>query len=122
MGRLFKGGDGQLVQFLGPAEMLLPLYESIEKLYPQKPLLISEAGISGSPEQKMKWFGDFFTALKTKFPAVKAFVWYDRDTPADFSITKNREVFAFFKKYIDGKYFTWNHETLGWRLGSEESD
>lgn len=119
---MINWGNIRKIYTNNPSGIINSVYERIIKKYPKKPILISEAAFPSQNVDKKKWIKEFFDSLKTKYTAIKAFVWYDIDKGADFSISKDKNLFDYFKKLIDGKYFTWDPESVAWRLGSEESE
>ena len=76
-----------------------------------KPLMIGEFGaIESSPNQKAQWINDARTALKTKFPKIKAIVYYDEDrhednTVYDWRLDSSASTYAAWNNLAKDPYF-----------------
>lgn len=78
-----------------------------------KPLMVGEFGaMEGSPGQKAQWINDARTALKVKFPQVKALVYYDEyrhedNTIYDWRLDSSASSYAAWNNLAKDPYF--NH-------------
>jgi len=78
-----------------------------------KPLMVGEFGaMEGSPGQKAQWINDARTALKVKFPQIKALVYYDEyrhedNTIYDWRLDSSASSYAAWNNLAKDPYF--NH-------------
>jgi len=83
-------------------------YERMIKLAPDKPIILGEIASCYSGGDKARWMEEFMKNLKTKFTAVKAFVWFDWDKECNWKITDRQNVFDVYKKQVSGDFFSNN--------------
>ncbi|HET8954980.1 MAG TPA: glycosyl hydrolase [Solirubrobacterales bacterium] len=69
-------------------ELLGPTYKRIvERIAPDKPMMIGEVATTGTPEAKAYWIHGMFAALRHRFGKVRALVWFDKlDSGADWPL------------------------------------
>jgi hypothetical protein len=85
-------------------------YAAIRALVPGKPLMISEVASSERGGSKAEWLQDAFgVQLPTRFPAVKAVVWWNkRDEEMDWPIESSAPAQAAFAQAISSPYYMGN--------------
>jgi hypothetical protein len=60
------------------ASLIGPTYDKLSTIAPSKPVAIGEFASTESGGSKAAWITDMFAALPTRFPAVKALLWFDK--------------------------------------------
>jgi hypothetical protein len=92
-------------------ELLGPTYERIvERIAPDKPMMIGEVATTGTPEAKAYWIHGMFAALRQRFHRVRGLVWFDKvDSGADWPLDSwpaasafGRELQRGFKENVYG--------------------
>lgn len=58
-------------------EAYRPVYDEYRRLYPGKPLMITEFASHDGGGDKARWITDMFSALKEEFPAIRFAVWWN---------------------------------------------
>lgn len=109
---------GKIFGWENPEKILKPPYERIIKNYPHKPIMISEVGSSSSGGDKIKWMKDFFYLLKTRFTAIKAFVWFDINKETDWAISHDENIWKTYKEETKDSFFSNNASDFNWIFGS----
>ena len=72
-----------------------------------KPLMVGEFGAQErNPGEKAQWLADAREALKTKFPGIKAVVYFDADKDYDWRVTSSPETLAAFRDMANDPWFT----------------
>jgi len=72
-----------------------------------KPLMVGEYGVQErSPGEKARWLTDAREALKTKFTAIKAVVYFDANKDYDWRVTSSPESLAAFRAMANDPWFT----------------
>jgi hypothetical protein len=61
--------------------------EIVNDIAPDKPMVIGETGSTESGGDKAAWITDMFTVLPTRFPRVRALIWFDYTVPGSFNYT-----------------------------------
>jgi hypothetical protein len=92
-------------------------YEQLKALAPGKPIMIAETASSedggplGRPASKAAWITEALAALPTKFPEIKALVWFnwdENDPQLDWPIDSSEEAVQAFRAGISSSYFAGN--------------
>jgi beta-mannanase len=76
-------------------------YESLLALAGDKPLMIAEVGCAEEGGDKSIWIRDASHALRNRFPAIEALVWFDVDKECDWRIESSPESLASFKTHFN---------------------
>ena len=72
-----------------------------------KPLMVGEFGAQErSPGDKAQWLTEAREALKTKFPAIKAVLYFDANHDYDWRVTTSPESLAAFRDMANDPWFT----------------
>jgi beta-mannanase len=72
----------------------------------QKPLMIGEFASAEQGGSKAEWIKDAFSAIKSKYPGVKLFCWFNINKERDWRINSSPESEAAFRRSIGDGYFT----------------
>ena len=87
------------------ASIYTPFYEW--GMTRQKPLMVGEFGAQErNPGEKAQWLAETRDALKTKFPGIKAVVYFDADKDYDWRVTSSPETLAAFRDMANDPWFT----------------
>jgi hypothetical protein len=70
-----------------------------------KPILIGEFASGESGGDKAAWITDCFTLLKTTFPKIQAFVWFNINKETDWRINSSAAAQASFKTALADSYY-----------------
>ena len=71
-----------------------------------KPLMVGEYGAQErNPGEKARWLTEAREALKTKFPGIKAVVYFDADKHHDWRVTTSPETLAAFRDMANDPWF-----------------
>ena len=91
------------------------LYSELTQLYPKKPLIIGEFSSAEQGGNKAKWIKEAFYDLKTKYPQIKAFIWFHTDNRSvtvnnilediDWRIDSSKNSAQAAKQALADKYF-----------------
>ncbi|MBI5623627.1 MAG: endoglucanase [Elusimicrobia bacterium] len=103
----------------GPRRLMEPAYERAVAAFPDKPILLSEVGSCPSGGDKARWMRELFAELPGRFPAVKAFVWFDVDKECDWSFSRHPGLRAAFEAGTSAPHFASDPGPLGWLWGKE---
>jgi mannan endo-1,4-beta-mannosidase len=60
-------------------ELYWKFYSELTHLYPDKPLMIGEFSASHVGGDKAKWIEETFHEIRTNYPQIKAFIWFNQD-------------------------------------------
>jgi hypothetical protein len=72
----------------------------------RKPLMVGEFGAQErNPGEKAQWLTEAREALKTKFPGIKAVVYFDADKDYDWRVTSSPETLAAFRAMAQDPWF-----------------
>jgi hypothetical protein len=71
----------------------------------RKPIMIAETGAAEDGGSKADWLRRAEAAMKTQFPAVKAFVYFSSFAERDWRVTTSPQSFAAFAKMARDPYF-----------------
>jgi hypothetical protein len=89
------------------AQMFAPHYEVLRRY--NKPIMVAEVGSAEQGGDKGRWIADAMGSLRTDFPLVKAFVWFDvvqdRYWPINWSLTSSEEAARAFRKAAEDPFF-----------------
>jgi hypothetical protein len=97
--------DGSRSRWTSAKNLIRPAYERIVRRFPDKPIVISEVGSSSSGGDKITWIRDFFSCLPARFPAIKAFVWFDLEKETDWGISRNKSTWQLVRQELSRDYF-----------------
>jgi hypothetical protein len=87
------------------ASIYTPFYEW--GMTRQKPLMVGEFGAQErNPGEKAQWLTETREALKTKFPGIKAVVYFDANKDYDWRVTSSPETLAAFRDMANDPWFT----------------
>jgi hypothetical protein len=72
-----------------------------------KPLMVGEFGAQErGPGEKARWLTDAREALKTKYPGIKAVLYFDANHDYDWRVTTSPETLAAFRDWANDPWFT----------------
>ena len=78
----------------GFAAIFGPLYASYAG---RKPMMVAETASAEVGGSKARWINAADTALRTRFPAIKAFVWFNSNKETDWRVNSSTTALASFK-------------------------
>jgi hypothetical protein len=87
-------------------------YNEIMKLAPSKPLMIGETASSEDGGRKADYINNMFSTLPTKFPGIRALMWFNwntNDSTIDWPIESSSASIAAFKAGIQSSYYAGNN-------------
>jgi hypothetical protein len=71
-----------------------------------KPLMVGEFGAQErNPGEKAQWLTEAREALKTKFPGIKAVVYFDANKDHDWRVTSSPQTLAAFREWANDPWF-----------------
>ncbi|BDG60574.1 beta-mannanase [Caldinitratiruptor microaerophilus] len=83
-----------------------PPYDEYRRLYPGKPLMITEFASHSGPGDKAQWIRDMFEALKTDFREIKIAVWWNgTEGPRQYRLDSSPESRRAFVEGLRDPYF-----------------
>jgi beta-mannanase len=89
------------------AELFAPHYEQLKAF--GKPIMIAEVASAEEGGSKAEWILQAMASLRTDFPLVRAFVWFnepqDRFWPINWSLTSSEEAARAFRRAVRDPYF-----------------
>jgi hypothetical protein len=81
-------------------------YRQIRAVAPRKPIMIGETASTEYGGSKAAWTKDALASLPTKFPAVRALVWFDAiDKGMDWPIESSADAQAAFARAIRSRFY-----------------
>jgi hypothetical protein len=85
-------------------ELFEPTYRRIvERIAPNKPMLIGEVGTTGTPEARAWWIHGMFASLRHRFPKVRGVVWFNKvDSGIDWTLDSGPAIEAFSRELAHG--------------------
>jgi len=105
-----------------PRRIITPVYERVIAAFPDKPMMLGELGSTSSGGDKAEWIADLFADLPGRFPAVKAFVWFDVKKECDWGFSHESGARAAFESGTAGPHYSSDASALGWLWGKGASD
>ena len=78
-------------------EIFSSTYDMLQKNYPGKPVLVGEFGCSSSGGNKAAWISDFFSKVKTKYPNIKGWIWFNVNKETDWRFSSDAKAEQAFK-------------------------
>lgn len=88
--------------------LFAPTYNHLLKLAPGKPIMIAEMASAEGGGSKPQWITDMFHDLPSKFPNVKAFIWFNTNKEADWRIESSESARAAFAGGLASSYYLSN--------------
>ncbi|MGA2142350.1 MAG: glycosyl hydrolase [Brevinematales bacterium] len=82
--------------------------DEIQTYAPGKPIMIGEFGCSSAGGNKASWIKDFFISVKSKYPMLKAWIWFDISKETDWRFETDEESLAAFKAGITDEIYPAN--------------
>ncbi len=73
-------------------------YQILNRLSPDKPMMIAEAGCAEEGGDKGKWMEEAFGVLKNKFPRIRALVWFNTRKECDWRIESSKKSLRSFQR------------------------
>jgi hypothetical protein len=91
-------------------KLFAPSYRALLKLAPDKPMMIGETASVDDSGKKPGWISAALAALPTKFPRIKAFLWFNWNINEDgttwaWQIESSPESAAAFARGIASRYY-----------------
>jgi hypothetical protein len=85
-------------------------YEVFKDIYPvlaskNKPIIIGEMASAEVGGNKAQWIGDIITSMKSQFPLLKGFNWFDVNKETDWRISSSAASEAAFKQMANDPWF-----------------
>ena len=94
------GSTGERTRWQTFEEVFGDGYARLVRLGARKPILIAEAGCAEEGGNKSLWVQDAADALRNRFAAVKALVWFNVNKECDWRIESSRESLISFKTHF----------------------
>ena len=83
-------------------------YQRITTLAPSKPFLVGEFASSETGGNKAAWITDAATRMKTSYPQLRAFIWFNMNKETDWRVESSTASLNAFKSGFAGDaYFVW---------------
>jgi hypothetical protein len=70
-----------------------------------KPIIISEIACTEQGGDKAAWISDAFDALKTRYPRIKAFTWFELNKETDWRINSSASALTAYRSALSADYF-----------------
>lgn len=86
-------------------EIFGDFYGRLTKLAPGKPIMIAEFASSEQGGNKANWITNAFQRIKTDYPRIKAFIWFDIIKETEWAIDSSLESLAAFQKAMQDSYY-----------------
>ncbi len=86
-------------------QIFLSSYSDIVARYLTKPIMIGEMGCSDIGGDKSSWITDSFAAMKSKYPAIKAYNWFNINKETDWRIDSSSDAKAAIKSAMGDDYY-----------------
>lgn len=86
-------------------EIFGDFYGRLTKLAPGKPIMIAEFASSEQGGNKASWITNTFQRIKTDYPRIKAFIWFDIIKETEWAIDSSLESLAAFQKAMQDSYY-----------------
>jgi hypothetical protein len=69
----------------------------LERYAPHKPVLMGEIACTSRGGDKKAWIQNFFSSVKTEYPNLRGWVWFNLNKETDWSFESDKETLAIFK-------------------------
>lgn len=86
-------------------EIFGDFYRRLAELAPEKPIMIAEFASSEQGGDKAQWITDAFRRIKTAYPKIKAFVWFNIFKETSWSIDSSPESLEAFQQAMQDPYY-----------------
>ncbi len=96
-----------------PAEMIRDAYERAVRSFPSKPVFITETASCSAGGDKNLWIRQLQDSIGTRFPAVKAVVWFDINKERDWALSPDAVRKQFYGACGTGR-FECTDKSLNW--------
>ncbi|MCA1706616.1 MAG: hypothetical protein LC808_26475 [Actinobacteria bacterium] len=71
----------------------------------KKPIMVGETASTEVGGNKAQWIRDAENALKSQFPSIAAFLWFDQSKETDWRINSSSTALSAFKELANDRYF-----------------
>ncbi len=96
-----------------PSKMLADAYERAVRSFPQKPIFITETASCSAGGDKCLWIRQLQNSIETRFPAIKAVVWFDINKECDWALSREETRKQFYEACGTGR-FECSDKSLDW--------
>ena len=79
-------------------------YSFLAKKYPNKPMMIGEVGCASMGGDKPFWLKSFFEELKTNFPRIKMWFWFNTNKETDWRFDPDETSLKVFREGMSDAY------------------
>jgi len=87
-------------------EVFGPSYDEILSVAPSKPFMVAETASDETGGDKARWITDMKQVIPTRFPALKALVWFNQDEgPARLRVDSSAGALEAYKEYVNDAYY-----------------
>ncbi len=98
-----------------PNMLLKEPYSRALDMAPSKPLLLTEVASCSSGGSRAEWLRRLFWRLKSRYTAIKGFMWFDYEKECDWRLSADPEAAAVYAAQLrDDGYFTSDPASLDW--------
>jgi hypothetical protein len=111
----YNWGDGRKdwQKWKKPSAMLRDAYERTVRLFPDKPVFITETASCSAGGDKSLWIRQLLGSIEARFPAVKAVVWFDTNKECDWALSPETTRKQFYEICGTGR-FECSDKSLDW--------
>ncbi len=81
------------------------LYRRLSILAPDKPIVIAEFASSEEGGNKAQWINDAFQKIKTAYPRIKVFIWFDIIKETSWAVDSSSASLEAFRKAMQDPYY-----------------
>ncbi|MBN1411997.1 MAG: hypothetical protein JW969_14205 [Spirochaetales bacterium] len=86
-------------------EVFESMYAAMERINPDKPMIIGEFACTEKDGNKAEWITDAFDRIKTKYTRIKAFVWFNLIKEALWPVDSSVESLEAFRNAMKDPYY-----------------
>lgn len=100
-----------------PSRLLKEPYSRALAMAPDKPFFLAEVAACSAGGSKALWLRRLLYRLRTRYKAVKGFMWFDYNKECDWRLSSDAEAAAIYGQAAAGGYFKAEAGRLGWFFG-----
>lgn len=86
-------------------EIFGEFYRKLSKLASDKPIMIAEFASTEDGGDKAQWITDAFRRIKTAYPQIKAFVWFNLTKETSWAMDSSPESLEAFRQALQDPYY-----------------
>jgi beta-mannanase len=98
-------GNFEGTKWRGFSEIFRPIYNTMEKLNKDKPMLVGEFASTESGGNKAEWIKDAFKQIKNNFPKIKGFIYFGLYKETDWNLDSSDATLDTFYEAMKDPYF-----------------